>query len=101
MLTARSIDVQFGGLTAVSQVSLTATPEKILSIIGPNGAGKTTLFAVLSGFQKATRGEVFLDETPLTGLPAFEISRMGIARTFQIVRPFPDMTVLENVTVGA
>ena len=101
MLTARSIDVQFGGLTAVSQVSLTATPEKILSIIGPNGAGKTTLFAVLSGFQKATRGEVFLDEKPLTGLPAFEISRMGIARTFQIVRPFPDMTVLENVTVGA
>ena len=101
MLTAQDIDVRFGGLTAVNDVSFQAPADQILSIIGPNGAGKTTLFAVLSGFQKPTRGEVHLDGHLLSGSPAHLVSRQGIARTFQVVRPFPDMTVLDNVMVGA
>ena len=101
MLSATDIEVRFGGLTAVSGVSLNAPRNKILSIIGPNGAGKTTLFAVLSGFLVPTRGTVTLDTQRLDGMPAHAVARNGIARTFQIVRPFPDMTVLDNVIVGA
>lgn len=101
MLQVRDIEVRFGGLVAVDGVSLDAPRDQIVSIIGPNGAGKTTLFAVLSGFQNPTRGMVTLDEEDLTGLPAYEVSRRGIARTFQIVRPFRDMSVLDNVIVGA
>ncbi len=101
MLTATDIEVRFGGLTAVSGVSLNAPRDKILSIIGPNGAGKTTLFSVLSGFLAPTHGTVTLDGKRLDGMPAYTVARSGIARTFQIVRPFPDMTVLDNVIVGA
>jgi len=95
MLIASDIDVRFGGLTAVGDVSLAAPRDKILAIIGPNGAGKTTLFAVLSGFLAPTRGSVTLDGMRLDGMPPH-----AIARTFQIVRPFLDMSVLENVIVG-
>ena len=101
MLDVVTIEVRFGGLVAVDGVSFTASRNQIVSIIGPNGAGKTTLFAVLAGFQRPGRGQVMLDGVVLTGLPAYEVARRGVARTFQIVRPFRDLSVLDNVIVGA
>ena len=100
-LQAIGVRVQFGGLVAVDDVSFEARSDRILSVIGPNGAGKTTLFAVLSGFVKPTNGTVTLDGETLTGLAPHQIARRGIARTFQIVRPFRDLTALDNVIVGA
>jgi branched-chain amino acid transport system ATP-binding protein len=101
MLRVHDIEVRFGGLIAVAGVSMDARRDQIVSIIGPNGAGKTTLFAVLSGFLRPTRGKVTLDGEDLTGHPAYEVANRGIARTFQIVRPFRDLSVLDNVIVGA
>jgi len=95
------VRVQFGGLVAVDDVSFEANSAEILSVIGPNGAGKTTLFAVLSGFQRPTQGTVTLDGDTLTGLEPHQVAQRGIARTFQIVRPFRDLTALDNVIVGA
>ena len=100
-LKATGVRVQFGGLVAVDDVSFEARSDRILSVIGPNGAGKTTLFAVLSGFVKPTNGTVTLDGEMLTGLEPHQIAKRGIARTFQIVRPFRDLTALDNVIVGA
>lgn len=100
-LKAQGVVVKFGGLVAVDQVSFEARSDQILSVIGPNGAGKTTLFAVLSGFVKPTSGRVMLNGETLTGLEPHQIAKRGIARTFQIVRPFRDLTVLDNVIVGA
>jgi len=96
-----NIGKRFGGLTALEGVSFTAPRDKVVCIIGPNGAGKTTLFAILSGFLAPSTGTVKLGETLISGLPAHEIARMGIARTFQIVRPFRDMSTHDNVMVGA
>ena len=101
MLQARDIEVRFGGLVAVDGVGFDVERDQIVSIIGPNGAGKTTLFAVLAGFQRPTRGTVTLDGETLTGLPAHQVAHRGIARTFQIVRPFRDLSALDNVIVGA
>ncbi len=101
MLEVRDIKVQFGGLVAVDGVSFNIERDKILSIIGPNGAGKTTLFTVLSGFLRPSQGTVSLDGEVLTGLPAHRVAIKGVARTFQIVRPFRDLTALDNVMVGA
>ena len=101
MLQARDIEVRFGGLVAVDGVGFDVERDQIVSIIGPNGAGKTTLFAVLAGFQRPTRGTVTLDGETLTGLPAHRVAHRGIARTFQIVRPFRDLSALDNVIVGA
>jgi branched-chain amino acid transport system ATP-binding protein len=100
-LKAQGVRVQFGGLVAVDDVSFEARSDRILSVIGPNGAGKTTLFAVLSGFVKPTSGTVALDGETLTGEEPHQIARRGIARTFQIVRPFRDLTALDNAIVGA
>jgi branched-chain amino acid transport system ATP-binding protein len=93
--------MRFGGLAALQDVSFEAPRERIVSIIGPNGAGKTTLFAVLSGFLRPTVGCARLDGEVITGRPPHEIARLGIARTFQIVRPFRDLTARDNVMVGA
>jgi branched-chain amino acid transport system ATP-binding protein len=101
MLQASDIQVRFGGLVALDGVGFEAPHDQIVSIIGPNGAGKTTLFAVLSGFQAPTQGRVTLDGQNIVGLPAYKVARRGIARTFQIVRPFRDLSVLDNVIVGA
>ena len=101
MLRAERVTVRFGGLVAVDDVSFDVARDGIVCIIGPNGAGKTTLFAVLSGFLRPTAGEVRYDGKVITGLAAHEIALRGIARTFQIVRPFPDLSVLDNVMVGA
>lgn len=101
LLRIDGVRVQFGGLVAVDDVSFEARSDGILSVIGPNGAGKTTLFAVLSGFVCPTMGTVTLDGATLTDLQPHQVARRGIARTFQIVRPFRDLTALDNVIVGA
>ncbi|MDH7570392.1 MAG: ABC transporter ATP-binding protein [Armatimonadota bacterium] len=90
----------FGGLTAVDNVSLEVWRGKMKAIIGPNGAGKSTLLNILSGVLKPTAGEVYLEGVPITGLPTHEVAALGVARTFQTVQLFHNMTVLENVMVG-
>jgi branched-chain amino acid transport system ATP-binding protein len=90
----------FGGLTAVDQVDLVVPEKTIASIIGPNGAGKTTLFNCISGFYKPERGQVLFTATPIQGLPTNAIAHLGIARTYQNIRLFSNMTALENILVG-
>ncbi|HEY8367709.1 MAG TPA: ABC transporter ATP-binding protein [Thermodesulfobacteriota bacterium] len=100
-LVAEGIVKRFGGLTALAGVSLSVEPGEIVGLIGPNGAGKTTLFAILSGFLRPDAGRVRLGERDLTGRPPHEVCRLGVARTFQLVRPFARLSVLENVAVAA
>ncbi|MDE2142921.1 MAG: ABC transporter ATP-binding protein [Elusimicrobia bacterium] len=100
MLEVRDLAQHFGGLKAVDQVSLTIRAGEIVSVIGPNGAGKTTFFNVLTGVYSGTRGEINFDGRAVRGLSAHEIVARGIARTFQNIRLFPEMTALENVMVG-
>jgi branched-chain amino acid transport system ATP-binding protein len=97
MLEARNIDVSFGGLAALSDVSLTVPKDQVIGLIGPNGAGKTTMVNVLSGFQRPSRGSVVADDRSLSGLPPYRVARFGIARTFQAGRLFKRLTVLENL----
>lgn len=92
--------MRFGGLAALSGVSFEVAPGEIVGLIGPNGAGKTTLFNVVTGLVAPTRGTVHFRGVRLTGLPPHRISRLGIARTFQLVRILPALTVAENVLVG-
>jgi branched-chain amino acid transport system ATP-binding protein len=90
----------FGGLGAVQDVSFEVRRGQIFGFIGPNGAGKTTLFSMIAGAQKPTSGHVLNHGKDITGLPSFRLVQKGIARTHQIVRPFRNLTVLENVKVG-
>ena len=92
--------MRFGGLAALAGVSLRVDPGEIVGLIGPNGAGKTTLFNVVSGLVRPSRGVVRFRGRPITGLAPFRISRLGIARTFQLVRILPTLTVAQNVLVG-
>ncbi len=92
---------RFGGLFAVRNVALTIEAGEIVGLIGPNGAGKTTLFSVLSGFLRPEDGEVYFDGRAVIGLAPEELARLGLCRTFQLVKPFGNMTVLQNVMVGA
>ncbi|HET7884806.1 MAG TPA: ABC transporter ATP-binding protein [Bradyrhizobium sp.] len=101
MLAIENISKRFGGLYAVREASLTAEAGRITAVIGPNGAGKTTLFALIAGFQKPDRGRIRLGNADITGQPAHQVARQGIARTFQIVQPFSGLSVLENIAVGA
>jgi ABC-type branched-subunit amino acid transport system ATPase component len=98
-LDIQQVSKRFGGLQALRDVSL-QTEREILGLIGPNGAGKTTLFNVISGFLPPTGGEVHYAGHPIHGRRPHEIVALGIARTFQIVKPFGDLTVLENVLSG-
>ena len=100
-LEADGIVVQFGGLLAVNNVSLTLEEGSILGLIGPNGAGKLTLFNALTGYAKAKKGEVDLFGQRVTRLPPYARTRLGMGRTFQIERPFEGLTVLENVMIPA
>jgi len=100
-LQARGIAVHFEGLTALEAVDLSLEPGRIVGLIGPNGAGKTTLLNVLSGFQKPAAGTVLLDGEEVTGWAPHKIARRGVARTFQAVRLFAGLSVLENVQIGA
>ena len=101
MLTLESVTKRFGGLTAVRGVSLEVRAGELLGIIGPNGAGKTTLFNVISGYYRPEEGRVTFDGHDVTGLPAHAISRLGLTRTFQIVKPFGNLSVADNVMIGA
>lgn len=100
LLRVENLSKLFGGLVAVNQVSFGVPQGAIKSVIGPNGAGKTTIFNLLTGVDACTSGEIFFDGHELSRLPAHEICRLGIARTFQNTRLFPDMTVLQNVMVA-
>jgi len=101
LLEARGLSRSFGGLRAVAGLDLTVAPGEMLGLIGPNGAGKTTVFNLLSGFLAPDGGDVRFNGRSIVGLPPHAICRLGLARTFQITRPFARMTVLENVRVGA
>jgi ABC-type branched-subunit amino acid transport system ATPase component len=99
-LEARGLKVHFGGVHAIDGVDLTLTKGEILGLIGPNGAGKTTLVNALSGFQRPTAGRILVGGTDVTDWTPHRLARLGLARTFQSVRMFPDLTVLENVELG-
>jgi branched-chain amino acid transport system ATP-binding protein len=101
LLRTEGISKHFGGLKALDGVDLVLEPGQILGVIGPNGAGKTTLFSVIAGSQRPTSGRVLLRDREVTGMPAYRMVRVGIVRTHQIVRPFGNLTVLENVVVAA
>lgn len=100
ILEVRDLSKAFGGITALSEVSFQVSHGEFLGVIGANGAGKTTLFSVMSGFYAPSRGSVFFRGRDITGLKPFEICRRGMVRTFQVVRPFRNMTALHNVMVG-
>ncbi|MGY2875222.1 branched-chain amino acid transport system ATP-binding protein [Marmoricola sp. URHA0025 HA25] len=101
LLEVDDVTIQFGGLTALDSVTFDIREGEILGLIGPNGAGKTTCFNVMTGVYQATSGQVRFDGTPLAKLKRHQITQLGIARTFQNIRLFRSMTVLENVMVGA
>jgi branched-chain amino acid transport system ATP-binding protein len=101
VLTLESVTKRFGGLTAVRAVSLEVRAGDLLGIIGPNGAGKTTLFSVIAGYYRPEEGRVVFDGRDVTGLPPHAISRLGLTRTFQIVKPFGNLSVADNVMIGA
>jgi branched-chain amino acid transport system ATP-binding protein len=101
LLEVRGIGKRFGGVQAVHDLSFEMTRGEVLGLIGPNGAGKTTVFNLLSGFLAPDGGEVRFDGRSLAGLKPHAVCQLGLVRTFQIVRPFPHLSVLDNVRVGA
>jgi len=101
LLALESVTKRFGGLTAVGGVSLDVDEGDLLGIIGPNGAGKTTLFNVIAGYYRPESGRVVFEGRDLTGHPPHEICRLGLTRTFQIVKPFGNLSVRDNVMIGA
>ena len=101
LLEFAEVTMRFGGLTALNEVDFDIHEGEILGLIGPNGAGKTTCFNVITGVYQATRGRVRLEGRDLAKLERHKITKLGIARTFQNIRLFPDMTAIENVMVGA
>ena len=100
LLSVNGLMMRFGGLLAVNNVNLELYPQEIVSLIGPNGAGKTTVFNMLTGVYKPTAGTILLDGENITGKPAIAINKAGIARTFQNIRLFKNMSVLDNVKAG-
>ncbi len=101
MLEATDVTKSFGGLVAVDDVGFHVDDEELVGLIGPNGAGKTTLFNAITGVHPPESGSIELDGTELVGRSPHEIAQMGVVRTFQTARTFPELTVLENVEVGA
>jgi ABC-type branched-subunit amino acid transport system ATPase component/ABC-type branched-subunit amino acid transport system permease subunit len=101
LLVLRDIGISFGGLRALNGIDLTVPEGGLYGIIGPNGAGKTTLFNVINGFLAPDRSTITFAGEPITGLRPYQVCRRGIGRTFQVVRAFPRMSVLENVIIGA
>ena len=100
LLEVKNLGISFGGLRAVDEFSITIEKGQLYGLIGPNGAGKTTIFNMLTGVYKPTDGTIVLDGKNITGKNTIEINRAGIARTFQNIRLFKDMTVLDNVKVA-
>jgi branched-chain amino acid transport system ATP-binding protein len=100
ILSVRGVSKRFGGLQAVSDLSFDVARGSIKALIGPNGAGKTTLFNLISGFLAPDSGEIHFGDAPVQALPSHQIASRGMVRTFQHIRLFPKMTVLENIMVG-
>src|SRR5262249_23078727 len=100
LLEARGVTMQFGGLVAVNSVDFHVDPGEIVSLIGPNGAGKTTFFNCVAGIYRPTAGEILFEGRSIVGLKPNQITERGIARTFQNIRLFANMTALENILVG-
>jgi branched-chain amino acid transport system ATP-binding protein len=101
LLELRGLTRNFGGLRAVSGLDLSVEQGEILGLIGPNGAGKTTVFNLVTGFMRPTSGDVRFEGRSIVGLRPHAVAARGIARTFQVVKPFPGLSVLENVTLAA
>jgi branched-chain amino acid transport system ATP-binding protein len=101
LLAVRGLSKSFGGLRAIRDLSFDLAPGEVLGLIGPNGAGKTTAFNLISGFLVPDEGDVVFDGRRLVGLKPHAVCQVGLARTFQIVRPFPRLSVLDNVKIGA
>jgi branched-chain amino acid transport system ATP-binding protein len=101
LLSVKGVSKRFGGVKALSDISFELTSGEILGLMGANGAGKTTLFSLIAGNVAPSNGEIWFDGQRVDGKVPNQVNRRGVARTFQIVRPFATMTVLENVTVGA
>lgn len=101
LLSVRNLSKNFGGLRAVSRLSFDVEEGEIVGLIGPNGAGKTTVFNLITGFSLPSEGTVTFEGRTLNGLKPHQICELGLTRTFQVVQPFPDITALENVLIGA
>jgi branched-chain amino acid transport system ATP-binding protein len=100
LLEARGVTIRFGGLTAVADFNLTVEPHELVGLIGPNGAGKTTIFNILTAVYAPTEGEISFDGQPTAGCKPYQITARGVARTFQNIRLFKELTVLDNVKIG-
>ncbi|MBT0879194.1 MULTISPECIES: ABC transporter ATP-binding protein [unclassified Campylobacter] len=100
ILELKNIDKNFGGVKAINNANLSVKKGEVFGLIGPNGAGKTTLFNIISGAYKPSSGEIIFDNKNITNLNQLEITKLGIARTFQNIRLFSSMSVLENVLIG-
>lgn len=101
ILVVDNVTKNFGGLTAVNEVSFQVRPKEIMGLIGPNGAGKTTLFNVISGYYAPSRGKVLFQGKDISGKTPYSLAGRGIGRTFQVVKPFPGLSVLENVIIAS
>jgi branched-chain amino acid transport system ATP-binding protein len=101
ILRLKDVSKAFGGLKAVNQVSFEVSAGEIVGLIGPNGAGKTTVFNLISGYNPPTEGSIAFDGREISGRKPYELAAMGIGRTFQIVKPFAGLSVLDNITVAA
>jgi branched-chain amino acid transport system ATP-binding protein len=100
LLDARDVTIRFGGLTAVSHFNLAIQPNELVGLIGPNGAGKTTVFNMLTGVYKPTEGEIFVGGVSTHEFKPYQITALGVARTFQNIRLFKELSVLDNVKIG-
>ncbi len=101
VLEVNGVSQRFGGLWALRAVSFQVRENEIVGLIGPNGAGKTTLFNVVSGYCRPTEGRVVYEGRDVTGRPPYVLARLGVGRTFQVVKPFAGLSVLENVTIAS
>ncbi len=101
IIEVKKLTKRFGGLVAVSSIDIGVKEGEILGLIGPNGAGKTTVFNMIAGSFRPTEGEIFYNGKNITTLKPFQICGLGIARTFQVTKPFGDMSIIENIMVGA
>lgn len=100
ILEVKDLNINFGGITAIDNLNFSVKKGEILGVIGPNGAGKTTLYNTITGIYKPSKGDIFLNNKKITRMKPYKISRLGIARTFQNIRLFNSLTVLENILVG-